>query len=409
MAERLEAGVETSDSGDGRGRARAESVDETGRLAPNHGARVPVTFTLRRVPDGTPPGSAFFVAGTFNEWHPADPAFRLLPGRDGNLATTVWVEPGSIAELKVTRGSWESVEKGPRGQETPNRFVVVPDEGRTVPLAPAAWRDQAPPPPPGPARTGTVEVIHDFPGGQLSAARRIWVYLPPGYQDGASRFPVLYMHDGQNVFETATSFAGEWQVDESLDRLCAEGSTSGLIVVAIDNAGSRRLDEYSPFRDARLDKGGAGDAYLSFLVHAVKPFIDRSFRTRPEAASTGVAGSSMGGLISLYAAYRYPSVFSKVAALSPSVDFAHFALARLARRTPAPQGLHVWLDIGGRESGEPREDRAAVEMVVRFHQLLLDRGFAAARTRLVVDPEGAHNEAAWAKRFPEVVTWLFGT
>jgi predicted alpha/beta superfamily hydrolase len=369
---------------------------------------VNVTLRLLRVPVTTPRDATFFVAGNFNDWNPVDPRHRLDPVGDGTWAATVDVEPDTPLELKVTRGSWDTVEKGPHGEEVPNRFIVAAEKDLEVRLCPAAWRDQVLPLPDGHTLTGAITVIERFPAAELGGERRIWIYLPPGYEDNVRSYPVLYMHDGQNVFDSATSFAGEWQVDETLDRLWAEGRTSGIIVVAVDNAGPRRLDEYSPFRDRRLGKGGAGDAYLGFLVNTLKPHIDRSFRTRPEAAHTGIAGSSMGGLISLYASYRYPAVFGKVGALSPSLDFAHGALARLVRRVPRPAGVCIWLDMGGRESGLPREDRATVEMVVRFHRLLLERGFSPSETRLVLDGDGMHNEASWAKRFPEVVTWLFG-
>lgn len=370
-----------------------------------------VTITLRvlRVPDTTPTGAALFLAGDHNGWDPADPASRLVPAGDGTWLGRVRGVPDTTLELKITRGSWDTVEKGPRGEELLNRFVAMPSTDSCISLRVASWRDQVPPrvellPP-----RGTITVLDHFAAPSLGATRRIWVYLPPGYDHGTQRYPVLYMHDGQNVFDAATSFVGEWQVDEALDRLREEARLPGLIVVAVDNAGPGRLDEYSPFHDARLGKGGRGEAYVSFLVETLKPFIDNNFRTRRQREHTGVAGSSMGGLISLYAAFRHPETFSRVGALSPSLDFARGALGRFIRRTPRPDGMRIWLDMGGREGGQSREDRAMVDVAVRFHGLLLERGLSTAEVRLVVDPVGVHHELSWAKRFPEVATWLFAS
>ena len=185
-------------------------------------------------------------------------------------------------------------------------------EDVAVRLTVAAWADQVAPMPPHHTLTGNVTIIEAFPAPELGGTRRLWLYLPPGYDTSDRRYPVLYMHDGQNLFDVATSFAGEWEVDESLDALVREGRLPGLIVVGIDNAGDARLDEYSPWRDRQLGKGGRGDAYAAFLIRTLKPHVDRTWRTLPDAAHTGIAGSSMGGLISLYAGLRHPEVFGRI-------------------------------------------------------------------------------------------------
>jgi len=148
--------------------------------------------------------------------------------------------------------------------------------------------------------------------------RRIWVYLPPDYNQSNRRYPVLYMHDGQNLFDQATSFAGEWQVDETLERLFKEKGFA-IIVVGIDNGGERRIDEYSPWVNSEYGRGGEGDAYVRFIVETLKPYIDSKYRTLPN--ETGIMGSSLGGLISIYAGFKYPEVFKYVGAMSPAFWF----------------------------------------------------------------------------------------
>src|SRR5688500_9831438 len=151
---------------------------------------------------------------------------------------------------------------------------------------------------------GTVLVLRDVESVELGNARDLFVYLPPSHYASDRRYPVVYMHDGQNLFDQATSFGAEWEVDQTLEAASSEGLE--CIVVGIPNAGKSRLDEYSPWCDPRHKSGGRGEAYLDWIVQTVKPRIDADFRTRPERGTTGIAGSSMGALISLYAFFRRP-------------------------------------------------------------------------------------------------------
>src|SRR5215217_1626799 len=144
---------------------------------------------------------------------------------------------------------------------------------------------------------GTMKMLRDVQSPELENVRDLIAYLPPSYGDGERRYPVLYMHDGQNLFDQATSFGDEWRVDETMEELAGEGLEA--IVIGVPNMGEERCEEYSPFVDAQAG-GGCGDDYLEFLVRTVKPLVDRSFRTLPDRENTGIAGSSMGGLISLY-------------------------------------------------------------------------------------------------------------
>jgi predicted alpha/beta superfamily hydrolase len=198
---------------------------------------------------------------------------------------------------------------------------------------------------------------------QRRSRRDVDVYLPASYRSGGSRrYPVVYMQDGQNLSDPATAFAGTWDLEPTLERLAARGLE--IIVVGVHNAGEGRLEEYSPFPDRRYG-GGAGESYLSFLVDTLKPRIDRMFRTRAHCEDTAIVGSSMGGLISLYAFFRYPSVFGRAGVMSPSVWFAQSAILDYIGAEQAPGG-RVYLDVGLREGGNTaRNTRNRARLLVR--------------------------------------------
>lgn len=260
---------------------------------------------------------------------------------------------------------------------------------------------------------GALQVLPELYSPQLDNKRDILVYLPPSYAESVRRYPVLYMHDGQNLFDAATSYAGEWQVDETCEALAEEGIE--LIVVGIPNAGLRRLDEYSPFYSER-DGGGQGDQYLAFLAETLKPLIDQEFRTLPGREHTGIMGSSMGGLISLYAAFRRSETFGIIGAMSPSLWFAGTAIFPYIRRQPFVPA-RIYLDVGTREGGNSPVDRLLHHAssrryfgnVFRMHELLVGKGYRPAHDlHYVEEALAVHNEAAWARRLPDALRFLFG-
>ena len=258
---------------------------------------------------------------------------------------------------------------------------------------------------------GTVKVLRGVKSGTLGNTRDILVYLPPSYPTANRTYPTLYMHDGQNLFDEATSFAGEWRVDEAIEEASEEGLEA--IVVGIPNTGAERLQEYSPFHDARFGGGRAAD-YVSFVVDTVKPLVDDAFRTTGDRELTATIGSSMGGLISLYAFFERPDLFGAVGAISPSVGFARGALIEYLKRASFTDG-RIYLDVGTAE-GRPRdrdplelrrEPAAYVKMVREARDLLVDKGYQEGRDLLYVEEEDAvHNEAAWADRFPRLLRFL---
>jgi predicted alpha/beta superfamily hydrolase len=250
------------------------------------------------------------------------------------------------------------------------------------------------------ARRGELHVIPDVLSPELGNRRTLIVSTPASYTSGelTRRYPVLYMQDGQNLFDPRTSFAGDWGLTAALGWASRRGIEP--IVVGIANTGPMRVDEYNPFVGGAGGGGRTGDRYLEFVTRMVKPLVDERFRTLPDRAATGIAGSSLGGLISLYAFFRLPSVFGFVGALSPSLWFGNEAIFDVVAQAPRPAG-RIYLDVGRRE-GERH-----VKLARRMRDLLIERGFELRRTlRYVEDKHGAHREADWGRRFRKALPFL---
>jgi predicted alpha/beta superfamily hydrolase len=258
---------------------------------------------------------------------------------------------------------------------------------------------------------GELRRHEDFPSRFLDNRRTLFVYLPPDYgRDPRRRYPVLYLHDGQNLFDPAeAAFGVSWEAHHTADRLIGLGLVPPLILVGIANTPDR-LDEYAPYRDAARGVGGQGGRYGRFVAEEVKPFVDRAYRTRPGREHTGVAGSSMGGLASLALARRHADVFSRCGVLSPSLWWCRSRLLRELEVDNAwMKGVRFWLDTGTREGGAARECRSAVERARRLARGFERAGLAPERDFCYREVEGGeHNEAAWAARFDRVLLFLFG-
>lgn len=230
------------------------------------------------------------------------------------------------------------------------------------------------------------------------------VYLPPGYgEQRAKRFPVLYLHDGQNLFDGATSFIPgmDWHVGQTADYLIDSGAVQPLIIVGIYNAGKARVREYTPTRAPRLG-GGQADRFAKFLVEELMPFMQKEYRTVSGPEFTGMGGSSLGGLVSLYVGLKLPHVFGKLAALSPSIWWNQRVITRFAEAARVHPRPRIWLDVGTREG--PR----IVQDVEQFRDVLLQKGWRLGQDLHYERVEGGeHNEAAWAQRVGPFLEFLF--
>jgi predicted alpha/beta superfamily hydrolase len=240
----------------------------------------------------------------------------------------------------------------------------------------------------------------------LDQKRDLIVYLPPEYYAEANadrRYPVMYLHDGQNLFDPETAYipGQDWKVNETADRLVAEGAIEPMIIVGIYNTGKQRINEYTPTKDKKLG-GGHAVAYGRMLVEELKPFVDGEYRTMSDPSRTGLGGSSLGGLVTLYLGILYPHVFGRLAVLSPSVWWNNkVILDYVAEAVPKPR-LKIWLDIG------TKEDPRAVQNAEMLRDVLVKKGWQLGVDLQFTEAEGAeHNETAWAMRVEPMLRFLF--
>ncbi|MFN0137588.1 MAG: alpha/beta hydrolase [Phycisphaerae bacterium] len=390
------------------------------------------TVDLRFVvvtPDGGDVG-AIYMASSLDGW--AEGGRRLERVADGVFVASVPATVGQSFEYKLTRtGKWASVEKSAGGGEVPNRQLTVESAAATTVVhVVSRWADQEKPAravrlpetqpvavtpvaQPASTRTGDIRVHNEFESPQLGNKRTVQVYLPPGYeQDSQQRYPVLYMQDGNNVFDVATAFSGvEWAADETAERLIAEKKIRKLIIVAIDNTPDR-VNDYTPVSEPTRG-GGKADAYLKFVTDTVKPFIDKTYRTLPDVANTSIGGSSLGGVISLYAVFSRPDVFGSAAVVSPAVWWADRHLLKYVKDAPANLKPKLWIDIGtneGTKTGNLAPFTRAVQDCRDLVEILKQRGYVEGdRLRYEEIEGGNHNERDWAARMDRILLFMFPT
>jgi len=253
--------------------------------------------------------------------------------------------------------------------------------------------------------TGSIR-LHQAPPSRFSKEpRKLAIYVPPGYESEQRRFPVLYLHDGQNLFDPATAFLGkDWKLHEVADDLIQHGRIEPLIIVGIYNLGEKRLAEYTPVCD-RHGYGGRARAYGRFIVEDLKPFIDGEYRTLRDFSQTGLGGSSLGGLATLYLGLRYSRTFSKLAVLSPSVWWANRAILKEVRSLRRKSLQKIWLDIGTSEGQNPQ---ACIDNAVALRDALIAKGWQPGSDLAFVRDEGAgHDERAWGRRMRHVLPFLY--
>jgi predicted alpha/beta superfamily hydrolase len=263
---------------------------------------------------------------------------------------------------------------------------------------------QAQPAPTAPEHTltGDFRLHHNFRSQFLKERRSFIVYLPPGYEPtGARRYPTLYFHDGQNIFDKATSVGEEWRVDETAQELIAVGEIEPLIMVGVYNTGVHRIGEYTP--TAIQGKGGGNAAaYGRMLVEELKPLIDANYKTLPGAGSTGLAGSSLGGLLTLHLGLKYPTVFSRLAVLSPSIWWDKRVILREVESLPGKLPFRIWLDAGTAEGGYVVRDSRALRDALKA------KGWVEGEDLAYHEADGGeHNERSWAKRVGPFLKFLY--
>lgn len=263
--------------------------------------------------------------------------------------------------------------------------------------------------------SGNVKIINDFYIPELKRSRRIWIYLPSDYETSNNSYPVLYMHDGQVVFDKqANPFNIELEVDEILEQLFKEERTEGIIVVAIDSDIKFRREEYNPVKVSEAGPIPSTDSYAEFIVKTLKPFIDSNFRTKPERDYTGIAGLSAGAICSIYIGLKYQDTFSKIGAFSFTMLQSIANMPDILKNTFSKRNhMNIYMDVGRKErDGLPVEIKEhfvddLVHELKAFYTFLISAGFTENELMLMIDEDGIHSISSVAKRFSNAFLWLF--
>ncbi len=357
--------------------------------------QVKISFKSGKIAPLKTASEHLFLAGSFNNWNPADTAWQMHADGNGEFMLLKALAKG-IYNYKITRGSWDAVECTASGGSVDNRILSLTND-TTVIVDVAAWQDNFAVAEKKHTATAQVRIISDkFEMPQLGRQRRVWIYLPAGYTSSTNRYPVIYMHDGQNLFDTYSSGYGEWGIDEFLDKV-APGKE--CIVVGIDHGGSERISEYDPY-DSRYGKGRGID-YTEFLVKTLKPYIDANYRTKKQAKHTTVAGSSMGGLISMYAAIKYPDVFGNAGIFSPAFWIAP-QIYDLAKQTSFDKKSRFYFVCGDAESDQMVSD------MKKMANLVQQKGIKLKNSPVTIIKGASHNEKQWNADWPDFYNWLMG-
>ncbi len=350
-----------------------------------------------------------FLAGntaTLGNWNPS--GLVLTRKSDTSFEVLVELEIGENIEFKITRGTWETVEKDADGEEIANRTATV-QKGKGIVVGIESWADERS----KPGRSSVVGTLELRRIASIEPTRLVRVWLPAGYQDSNQSYPVLYLLDGQNVFDRATSAIGEeWGVDETLTELIESKAILPMIVVAIDNS-SKRVDEYTWIADGESNRkrGGNAESFAKWIADELKPQIDREYRTQSKRNSTWIGGSSLGGLFSLYAVVQHSETFGCAIAMSPSLSWGNDGINSWidSNQDRITKPTRVWVDFGGKEGTTENGARENVERFERFQRTLSTLSQKQNSNFTVggrLFPDAKHNESAWRERFAEAIQFI---
>lgn len=354
--------------------------------------QVRVTFKTGIIPAFKTAAKNIFLAGDFNNWNPADTAWMLKPDGNGSYQLEENMPAGKYS-FKAVKGNWGAAECAAGGPDISNRGISILHD-TTIMLTIADWKDNYPVMPKKHTTSANVHIISEkFDMPQLGRQRRVWIYLPADYATSHKKYPVIYMHDGQNLFDEYTSGYGEWGIDELLDKMPVKEQ---CIIVGIDHGGDYRITEYDPY-DSKYGKG-RGDDYVDFLAKTLKPYIDQNYRTEKDARHTTIAGSSMGGLISAYAVLKYPEVFGNAGIFSPAFWIAPEIYKYAQQKTLNSHTRFYFV------CGDSEDDTMVADMQKMADILKVQR---VNKNEPVVIIKGAsHNEKQWNGDFPAFYKWL---
>ncbi|MEM1216170.1 MAG: alpha/beta hydrolase-fold protein [Bacteroidota bacterium] len=344
------------------------------------------------------PDQPIYAIGNFNGWRVADERYRMQDLGDNRFELPlVMADLPPILEYKYAQGSWDHVELDQHGHDRPNRQVAKirghsDDHVHQWKRTAFAYRSEYLP---------IIDTIaeSDLQLPEEIRTRRIAALLPHDYYQTDQRYPVLYLQDGQNLFDDYAPY-GNWAVDKRLAQLQEQGH-GDVIIIAIDHAADKRIVEFTPTNVKTRFGAGQGRRYARFLAESLKPYIDQRFRTEPDFQHTAIGGSSMGGLISIYAGMMYPNVFGRLLIFSPALWVTPNIPFQLLQNIKTPYHGRVYLYGGKKESAN------MVPNLRRLQAAMEAAGTNEAAFELAIDPEGEHNEARWGIEFPKALRWLF--
>lgn len=355
-------------------------------------------IVIDEIPANTSTDATLYLASSIssNNWNPSDENY-IFSEVDGVFMLDIPESAPNSFSGKITRGSWAKVEGNESGGVIPNRsFSFTASD--TIYIQVLSWEDLAGGGPPNDLPPNVITISNDFFMPQLDRSRRVRLCLPLDYEATSHNYPVLYMQDGQNLFSTSESFAGEWEVDEAMAYFEEQGYP-GAIVVAIDNGGTYRIAEYTPWANTQHG-GGEGEDYMEFIVNTLKPYVDENYRTLTERENTGIMGSSLGGLISHYGAMKYQNVFSKAGVFSPSFWFTD-DIYDFTYEQGHQEPMKFYFLAGGQESA------SLVGDVTSMIDTMMAVGFSESEIMYKYVANGQHSEWFWVQEFPDAFQWLF--
>lgn len=348
-------------------------------------AQIKVNLMLS-IPHST--SDSLFIAGNFNDWNPKNSSY-CFTRKDSSTYVIQLNLPKGYQEFKITRGSWEKVESKSDGKPIANRTVNLTVD-TSMDLRIENWADNFKTVKENYHFGDHVHIIDSaFFIPQLNKHRKVWIYLPKDYSKSKKRFPVIYMQDGQNLFHANPPRPDEWAVDTIMDSLIRQGLKE-MIIVGIDHGGDDRLKEYNPY-DSKYGKG-EGKAYVSFLAETLKPYIDKNYRTQPDFKNTAIAGSSMGGLISMYAIATYPKIFGSAGVFSPAFWLAPKIYNDVTLSLPNLKNNRIFFVAGDKEGV------AMVRDMKKVHDILNPDG-ANKNVVFLEKEDGKHTEWFWHREF----------
>lgn len=384
---------------------KSDSAKSSDNIADDVRVRIEV-----KIPDegssSAGPEEEVFIAGNIKQLGTWQPKGLKLDRTEANVFGAEFSVPvGTRMQFKVTRGSWQTVEKDKLGKDIANREVVATASEDGVPqkvsIVVERWGLSRPV---KSTATGTIKLHDQFASNSLTRSRNVSVWLPPEYEESNQKFSVLYLQDGQNLFDNATSaFGEEWRVDEAALELIEKHEVPPMIIVGIWNTPDR-IDEYTLTKDKRLEAGGKGLDYIRFMTKELKPFIDRTYRTKTDRSSTYIGGSSLGGLIAMHACLQEPEVFVCCLAFSPTLGWDNERLlTSFQSEVKWPADVRLWFSMGTREGRDAETHKLNLMRAQRLHKLLSptnSKTNTAIQIQFQEFADATHDEKSWAAQFP---------